>query len=68
MHYGDVYCKMNPAGQRVRKLRPTVNSTKQFLRHKSGEHFDQLNKRGWGKLEDRDRSEHPGGWGRINKF
>jgi hypothetical protein len=46
MHYGDVYCKMHPADPGKRKLRPTVNSTIQVLRHKCEEHFDQLSKRG----------------------
>ena len=59
---------MDPAGPGQGKLRPSVNSAIQLLRHKCGERFDQLSKRGWGKLEGRDRSEHPGRWGRINKF
>jgi hypothetical protein len=46
MHYGDVYCKMDPADPGQRKLRPTVNSTIEVLRHKCEEHFDQLSKRG----------------------
>ena len=68
VHYCDVYCKMDPAGPGGGKLRPLVNSTIQLQRRKCGEHFDQLSKRGRGKLEDRDRSEHPKGRGRINKF
>jgi hypothetical protein len=50
MHHGDVYSKMDPAGPGQRKLRPTVNSTIQLLRHKSGEHFDDLSKTGVGKI------------------
>lgn len=44
MHYGDVYCKMDPADLGQRKLRPAVNSIIQVLRHNCGEHFDQLGK------------------------
>jgi hypothetical protein len=59
---------MDPSGPGEEKLRPSVNSTIQLQKRKCGENFDRLSKRGRGKLEDRDRSEHLGEWERINKF